>query len=76
MIPSFGLAPIPPGPVVSARPLAGALVAYLVRPAHAQGGDEPLSARFPGDTGPSDHGGAGQTLSIRIRSSEDISAGY
>ena len=30
----------------------------------------------PDNAGPSDHGGAGQTLSVRIRCSEDISAGY
>ena len=66
----------PPGPVVPALFLAGALATFLVRPTHPQGGGEPLSARFPADTGPSDHGGAGQTFSNRIRCSEDISAGY
>ena len=53
--------------------LAGALPVY---PLYAQGGDEPLTARFLAGAGPSNQGGAGPTLSIRIRSSEDISAGY
>ena len=36
-----------------------------------------LPPRFsPDNAGPSDHGGAGQTCSVRIRCSEDISAGY
>ena len=52
--------------------LAGVAVAFLLCPVYAQDGDEPLSVRLLADTGPSNRGGAGQTLTIRIRFSEDI----
>ena len=48
--------------------LAGGLLALLAYPAYAQDGDEPLTARFLADTGPSNHGGDGQEFTIRIQS--------
>ena len=77
MIPSLRLAPLPLiAAVVSALCLAGALATFLVYPVSAQSENEPLTASFLTDTGPSNHGGAGQTFTIRIRFSEDIATSY
>ena len=56
---------------MSALCLAGALAPFLVYPVSAQSENEPLTASFLTDTGPSNHGGAGQTFTIRIRFSTD-----
>ena len=56
--------------------VAGALLTLLVLPAYAQSGDEPLTARFLADTGPANHGGDGQTFTIRIEFSEDIDTSF
>ena len=56
--------------------LTGGLLAFLVYPAYAQSGDEPLTARFLADTDPTNHEGAGQTFTIRIPFSEDINTSY
>ena len=74
---SLKLAPLPLiATVVSALCLAGALATFLVYPVSAQSENEPLTASFLTDTGPSNHGGAGQTFTIRIRFSEDIATSY
>ena len=74
---SLRLAPLPLiAAVVSALCLAGALATFLVYPVSAQSENEPLTASFLTDTGPSNHGGAGQTFTIRIRFSEDIATSY
>ena len=51
----------------------GLLLALSV---YAQSVDEPLTASFLADTGPSNHEGDGQTFTIRIRFSEDIDTSY
>ena len=56
--------------------LAGGLLAFLAYPAYAQDGNEPLTARFLAETGPSNHGGDGEIFTIRIEFSEDINTGY
>ena len=80
MIPSIRAAQSPFLPLIVAFLLAlglsGGLFAFLVYPAYAQSGDEPLTARFLADTGPANHGGTGQTFSIRIRFREDINTSY
>ena len=76
MISSLRLAPIPLAAVVSALFLAGAAVTFLVYPAYAQGGAEPLTGSFLAKTGPSNHKGDGQIFTIRIEFSEEIDASY
>ncbi len=55
---------------------AAAFLFLFPAPGSAQSGDEPLTARFLSDTGPSNHEGDGQVFTIRIEFSEDIATGY